>query len=135
MKAPTPPVLLCVDDDPGVLSALRRLFRDEPVRVVTALNAAQALATLRHEAVEIVITDERMPATSGSEFLAEVRQRWPWIGRVILTGYPDAVAAMQGLDVLAQKPWSDDDLKRSVRHLLGVVERQRLASDYTRRNE
>jgi response regulator RpfG family c-di-GMP phosphodiesterase len=130
MTPKTNAVLLCVDDDPCVLTALRRLFRAEPFRVVTATNAAQALSSLRHDPVEVIIADERMPGASGSEFLAEVRQRWPWVGRIILTAFPEHVAAMRGLDagvdVLVHKPWNDEELRRTVRRLLREVERERL---------
>src|SRR5688572_8156860 len=104
-------VVLCVDDDAGVLAALRRLLRDEPYDVVTATTAAQALASLRARPVEVVVSDERMPQTSGCELLAEVRQRWPWIGRVILTAHPGHSVMIRafeaGIDFLFHKPWDD----------------------------
>jgi response regulator RpfG family c-di-GMP phosphodiesterase len=116
------PVVLCVDDDACILAALRRLLRSEPYEVVTAPNAAQALASLRARPVEVVISDERMPGTSGCELLAEVRQRWPWVGRVILTGHPGRSILIRGfqagIDSLIYKPWDDEALKRTVRQLL-----------------
>jgi len=123
------PVVLCIDDDAGILASLRRLLRDEPYGVVTATNAAQAFASLRVRPVEVVVTDERMPDTTGCELLAEIRQRWPWIGRVILTGHPDQammVRAFQaGVDFLFRKPWDDTALKTTIRRLLLEVERER----------
>lgn len=125
----TKPTVLCVDDDPGVLSALRRALRAEVWEVVTATNAAQALASLRHNPVEVIVSDERMPGMDGSEFLAEVRQRWPWIGRVLLTGYPGrsvlSRSLQTGIDFLIQKPWDDLALKATVRDLIGDMERAR----------
>src|SRR5687767_2826475 len=100
LSSPTKPVILCVDDDLAVLSSLRRLFRSEPYDVLTASNAAQALAALRSRKIELIISDERMPLMSGSEFLAEVRQLWPGISRMILTAYP-AEPASQGLEIEA----------------------------------
>jgi two-component system NtrC family sensor kinase len=111
-----------VDDDACILAALRRLLRSEPYEVVTAPSAAQALASLRSHPVEVVISDERMPGTSGCELLAEVRQRWPWVGRVILTGHPGRSILIRGfragIDSLVYKPWDDEALKRTVRELL-----------------
>jgi response regulator RpfG family c-di-GMP phosphodiesterase len=116
------PVVLCVDDDACILAALRRLLRSEPYEVVTAPSAAQALASLRVRPVEVVISDERMPGTSGCELLAEVRQRWPWIGRVILTGHPGRSVLIRGfqvgIDSLIYKPWDDETFKRTIRQLL-----------------
>ena len=125
------PVVLCIDDDAQVLAALRRLLRGEPYSLVTATNAAQAFASLRVRPVEVVVSGERMPEVSGCELLAEVRQRWPWIGRVILTAHSDpemAVRAVEaGIDFLFHKPWKDEVLKSTIRRLIFEVERERAA--------
>jgi len=132
LESPEPlerPVVVCVDDDREVLSSLRRLFRDEPYEVVTTVNPAQALASLRKRPVAVVISDERMPETSGSELLAEVRARWPWVGRVILTAYPGHDIMSRGLDAgvdfLLFKPWDDESLKETVHRMLREAERVR----------
>jgi DNA-binding NtrC family response regulator len=123
------PVVVCVDDDRAVLASLRRLFRGEPYDVVTTVSPAQALASLRKRPVAVVISDERMPETSGSELLAEVRARWPWVGRVILTAYPGHDVMTRGLDAgvdfLLFKPWDDESLKETVHRMLREAERVR----------
>jgi len=110
------PLVLLVDDDLGVLSALRRQLREEPYDVLAVTSAALALASLRSRAVEVVVSDERMPDANGSELLAEVRARWPWIGRVILTAYPGEELTIRGLeagiDFILPKPW-DAEASRS----------------------
>jgi len=118
--SPRKPLVLCVDDNPCVLAALRRVFRAEPYGVVTAVSAAQALGILRHDRVCVLISDLQMPDVSGPELLWEVEQRWPWIGRVILTAYPERAAETQGLgvDLLLHSPWNDAFLRQSVRQLL-----------------
>ena len=55
------PVILFVDDEPEILSALRRCFRNEPYTIYTALSAAEGLQWLGRGPVDLVITDERMP--------------------------------------------------------------------------
>ena len=116
------PVVLCIDDDAGVLAALRSLMRSEPYEVVTAASAAQGLALLRARPVEVVVADERMPGIGGCELLAEVRQRWPWIGRIILTAHPGYSVVVRGfragVDVLLPKPWDDLFLKKTIRNLI-----------------
>lgn len=125
------PVVLCIDDDARVLAALRRLLRGEPYGLVTATNAAQAFASLRVRPVEVVVSDERMPDVTGCELLAEVRQRWPWIGRVILTAHTDPTMTVRafeaGVDFLFHKPWNDEALKSTIRRLIREVERERSA--------
>jgi DNA-binding response OmpR family regulator len=132
LTLPRESVVLCIDDDAAILSALRRLLRDEPYEVVTATTAAQALASLRARPVEVVVSDERMPQTSGCELLAEVRQRWPWIGRVILTAHPGHSVMIRGfeagIDYLFHKPWDDRVLKNTIRSLIRQVEQVRPAS-------
>jgi DNA-binding NtrC family response regulator len=122
------PAVLCVDDDAAVLSALRRSLRGESFDVLTASNAAHALASLRRNPVEVIISDQRMPGQSGAEFLAEVGQRWPRIGRVILTGYPGPAVLTEGIragiDFLFQKPWDDDALKSAVHRLIRRKQRR-----------
>jgi DNA-binding NtrC family response regulator len=123
------PLVLLVDDDLGVLSALRRELREEPYDVLAVSSAARALASLRDRTVEVVVSDERMPGTNGSELLAEVRGRWPWIGRVILTAYPGqeltirSVAA--GVDFILPKPWDAEALKKLLRRLVALLDRPR----------
>jgi CheY-like chemotaxis protein len=127
------PVVLCVDDDLAILSSLRRQFREEPYELVTAGSAAQALAALRRHPVSVIISDERMPEATGSELLAEVRERWPWIGRVLLTAYPGQEIVTRsfdaGADYLLYKPWDGDSLKRMIRSLTEGAERARRRSD------
>jgi len=129
---PSRHTVLCVDDDASVLSALRRVLRVEPLEVLTASNAAHALASLRLNKVEVIIADQRMPGQTGAELLAEVGQRWPRIGRVILTAYPgNAVMAegiRAGVDFLFQKPWDDDALRSAILRLIRRSRRRKGAS-------
>jgi len=119
---PTRHTVLCVDDDASVLSALRRVLRAEPFDVLIASNAAHALASLRRNRIEVIISDQAMPGQTGAELLAEVGQRWPRIGRVILTAYPGqavlAEGVRAGVDFLFHKPWDDDALRSAIRRLI-----------------
>jgi DNA-binding response OmpR family regulator len=121
--------ILCVDDEPPVLAALRRTLKREPYDVITATDASLAMECLERLPIEVVIADERMPLMSGTRLLREIRKRWPWMGLVILTGYPGESIMVRGLqagiDLLLYKPWDDDALKRTIRRLLEEVERAR----------
>lgn len=116
------PLVLCVDDDWAVLAALRRQLRDEPYEIASASSAALALASLRRRVPDVIVSDERMPDTPGSELLADVGGRWPWLGRVILTAFPGREILMRGLesgvDVLIYKPWDGEGLKSVLRRLV-----------------
>ena len=63
-----PPVILLVDDEPRILSALQRLLRREGYRILTADSGASALSILDQESVNIILSDLRMPGMDGFAF-------------------------------------------------------------------
>ncbi len=112
--------LLCVDDEPSILSALRRLLRREPYRILTAANGEEGLAVLAREPVHVVVSDYRMPGMVGTAFLREVRHRHPNTVRVVLSGYADAHAIVEAINEgevyrFMPKPWEDDELRVVIR--------------------
>lgn len=115
-------VVVCVDDEPAVLSALRRSLRNEPYRLLTTERPVEAIEWVRTREVHLLISDQRMPDMLGSELLAEVRRSSPSTTRMLLTGYPgDSLECREsdpGAYRLVQKPWDDDDLRRCIRLLL-----------------
>lgn len=78
--------VLFVDDEPGVVEAFVRAFRQEDFTVRTAGSAAEALAVLEREPVDVVVADERMPGMSGSELLARVSRAYPSVYQIMLSG-------------------------------------------------
>ncbi len=92
------PVLLCVDDEPSILSALRRLFRPCGYRVLLAESGAVGLALLETDKVDLVISDMRMPEMDGAHFLEQVRIRQPQAIRVLLTGYADVSSTIAAIN-------------------------------------
>lgn len=127
--------ILCVDDEPGILSALRRLFRARGYQVCIAESGQAGLALLQTQAVDLVISDMRMPGMNGAEFLAQVRQRWPDSVRLLLTGYADIGAIIEAINCgeiyrYITKPWNDDEMVLIVREALAhralVREQKRL---------
>lgn len=107
--------VLYVDDEEGNLTAFRASFRRD-FDVTLASNAEDALRMLEHEQPHVVISDQRMPGTTGAEFLARVRERWPRIIRVMLTGFSDIEAVIDavnkgGIHSYITKPWDPIDLK------------------------
>lgn len=117
------PLLICVDDDPPVLSAIRRLLRHEPFELITTVDPQEALARIGDRKVDLVIADQRMPAMAGTELLRAVRARSPGTIGVILTGHADlsevATAMNEGaVDRLIRKPWSDEGFRELLHALL-----------------
>jgi response regulator RpfG family c-di-GMP phosphodiesterase len=118
-----PATLLFVDDEPGILSSLRRLFRPHGYRILVAESGALGLAELEKTPVDLVISDMRMPEMDGATFLKAVRQRWPDTVRILLTGYADVtstVAAINDGEIYryVSKPWDDTEIVNTVREAL-----------------
>lgn len=108
------PAVLIVDDEQRSLESLRRTLEDD-FFVLIASSAAQARTILEREFVQIVVCDQRMPGTSGIEFLKEVRARWPEAVRIVLSGYTEAADIIAGINDAGiwqylLKPWSPEQL-------------------------
>lgn len=128
----TPPQwrLLCVDDEPNILSALRRLFRGAGYQIAVANSGAEGLQALEAEVFDLVISDMRMPEMDGSRFLEQVRARWPETIRILLTGYADIASTIDAINNgqifrYISKPWNDNDILLIVRHALERKELER----------
>jgi thioredoxin reductase (NADPH) len=118
------PVLLCVDDDPGVLSAVIRDLRrryGEHYRIMRADGGDTALETLRElqqrdDPVALLLVDQRMPKMSGTTLLTQAITLYPHACRALLTAYADTEAAIQAINNAAVhyyllKPWDPPDEK------------------------
>ena len=102
------PILLTVDDDPGVSRAVARDLRrqyGEAYRVVRTESGPQALETLRElklrgDLVAVLLADHRMPEMTGLEFLEEAMDLFPHARRALLTAYADTDAAIEAINVV-----------------------------------
>ncbi|MBV8632921.1 MAG: EAL domain-containing protein, partial [Burkholderiaceae bacterium] len=112
--------LLIVDDEPYNLSSLSRLLRRERYRILTATSAEEALEILASSVVQVIVSDQRMPGMSGSEFLAIVKELYPDTIRIILSGYTELSAVTDSVNRGAvfkflTKPWDDALLRENIR--------------------
>jgi thioredoxin reductase (NADPH) len=118
------PILMTVDDDPGVSRAVARDLRrqyGESYRVVRTESGPQALEALRElklrgDPVAVLLADHRMPEMSGVEFLEEAMDLFPRARRALLTAYADTDAAIEAINVVdldhyLQKPWDPPEEK------------------------
>lgn len=96
--------LLFVDDEPKVLEGLQRMLRPQRHRwqMSFAPSAAAALEALAQEPCDVLITDMRMPEIDGAKLLAMVRERYPGIVRIVLSGYTSHETAMRAAPVAHQ---------------------------------
>ena len=111
--------LLFVDDEEGVLAAMRRIFIEENYEILTASSGEKAISLLERQPVHLLLTDHRMPGMSGADLLKIVRERWPETIRIMLTGYADVNSIMGAVKDGAvykfiTKPWNDEDLRLTI---------------------
>ncbi|HBW58292.1 MAG TPA: hypothetical protein DEF27_10995, partial [Oscillatoriales bacterium UBA8482] len=101
---------LVVDDEPDNLDLLYRTFHRE-YRVLRADGGPEALEILASESdVAVIISDQRMPQMSGTEFLSLTAAQYPDIIRIILTGYTDVEDLVEAINSgkvfkYVTKPW------------------------------
>jgi len=124
--------ILLVDDEPNILSALRRSLSAIDVRELdgellcfeTFTSPEAALLRCEEQDFDLVISDYRMPSMNGVEFLLRMMETHPAVPRVIVSGYADRdaiIAAVNEVQLIRfiQKPWDDDKLRLAVVAILG----------------
>ncbi len=112
--------LLLVDDEPNILSAVRRCLRSEPYRILNARNASEGLALLASNEIQVILCDQRMPGMSGTEFFGRVKALHPDTVRIVLSGYTELETIIQAINAGAiykflTKPWDDEQLRAQIR--------------------
>jgi two-component system response regulator HydG len=112
------PTVLVVDDEPGIVDSLHKIFERESLRVLTAGSGGEALEIIRREPVSVLITDLVMPGMSGIDLLRASRSLSPETETVLMTAYgtvENAVEAMkQGAYDFVTKPLKRAQIVRVV---------------------
>lgn len=133
------PTILFVDDDPKVLKSLQRGLIDEPYECLFATSGKEALEILQTHQVHVICTDMRMPEMNGLELLKIVKERYPQIVRLVLSGYTQVgmllTAINQGeIFKFITKPWRLEEefkgiIKQAVEYYNLRADRDRLAAE------
>ena len=115
--------VLLVDDELNFLSAMRRAFRHESWKLLTASQASDGLDLLARHGVGVVVSDQRMAGMSGTEFLNRVRKMYPDTIRILLTGYADFTTVIDAVNQgdlykVLSKPIDDNLLREHIREAL-----------------
>ena len=86
--------LLVVDDEPNILSSLKRCLVKTPFEVFMANSAQEGLAIMQEHKIQVVLSDFRMPQMSGAEFLEQIKQHHPDVISMVLSGFADFDSAI-----------------------------------------
>lgn len=132
--------LLIVDDEPHVLSSIKRLLRAESYQVLTATSAGKGLDLLAHHNICVTLSDHMMPDMDGITFLEKVAAHDPAIVRILITAHASLENAMAAIKrgrifEYLTKPWSDTSLKRVIRRAFehyDLLEENRHLQELTR---
>ena len=124
--------VLCVDDEPNIVRALQWLLQKE-FDVKTATSGQDAIALVRVNDFDVVISDQRMPGMTGVELLREIRKLAPRAMRILLTGYSDYQAILRSVNEsevfrFINKPWNITELPRIVEQAATIAKTQPVAS-------
>ncbi len=112
--------LLVVDDEENIRKALVRALRNEGYRVLTATGPNQAFEILARQPVAVILSDQRMPEMTGTEFLGRVKAMYPDTVRIVLSGYTELKSVTDAINRGAvykflTKPWEDELLRENLR--------------------
>jgi CheY-like chemotaxis protein len=118
-RSSSPATILIVDDEPEVRTVVAEFLEDFGYRVLQADGGTQALGTLHeHPAVQLLITDIRMPEMSGIELADRATERNPRLKVILISGY---FVAQQVRRRFLRKPFRMKELEAAVRAELGTT--------------
>lgn len=132
--------VLFVDDDRIVLRSIERGFLDESYIQLFARSGQEALEILQKEEVHVIVTDMCMPGMDGFELLKIVRERYPHIIIIVLSGYTDMPTLRKEFNQgeifeFVPKPWKlEKDFKKIVRDAIDYYILQNECETVTQKN-
>ena len=137
------PRVLYLDDDQANLDSFRANFREQ-FQVFTAASPVEAYNMIEPEGIQIVITDHNMPAMSGVEFLESLSVDYPYVQRILLTGYHELVPVVEAVNKgkvfrILTKPFNMKEISKMVSeawdNCKDAFEQQKLIQTLTRQNQ
>ena len=128
--------ILIVDDAPDTLEVLQRNLSSQGYRVFTASSAPEAIDILEKTAIDLVITDYKMPRVSGLDLIRHVRENLKDTEVMMITGYATINGAVEaiktGADEYLAKPFTDEELFSAVRKGLDKLHKHRVSTELSR---
>jgi diguanylate cyclase (GGDEF)-like protein/PAS domain S-box-containing protein len=128
--------LLLVDDEQNIVSALKRLLRRDNYQILTAYSGQEGLDVLAANAVDVIVSDQRMPGMIGADFLRAAKGLYPETIRIMLSGYTELQSVTDAVNEGAiykflTKPWDDEQLRG---HITEAFRLKEIADDNERLN-
>lgn len=125
------PKILLIDDEVSILQSLSPALEDEGFLVKTGRNAEEALSLLEKEAFDLLLLDIWLPGKDGLELLANVKERWPELAVIMISGHGTIETAVKATKLGAfdflEKPLNLEKVILTIRHALDL---SRLSREY-----
>lgn len=136
--------VLFVDDEPSIISTIKRGLIDESFDKLYAESGAEALEILEQNEVSVLVTDMRMPVMNGLELLSQVQEKYPDVVRIILTGYSQITTLISAINTgqvyrFLTKPWKFDSeflpaIKQAIEYHSLIKERKNILKQLKSKN-
>ena len=127
--------MLYIDDEINNINSFKASFR-RIFTVFTAESAAEGKIILEKEDIHVILSDQRMPKTTGIEFFQSILETHPDPIRILITGYTDINAVIDAINVgqvykYLSKPWNEEDIKNFIYKAFEVVDLRRKNKELT----
>lgn len=118
--------VLYIDDEPNNITSFKAAFR-RVFNVFTAESAEEGKAIVEKEKIHVILSDQRMPKTTGIEFFQSILETHPDPIRVLITGYTDITAVIDAINLgqvykYLSKPWNEEEVKNTIKKSFEVYD-------------
>lgn len=118
--------VLYIDDEPNNIVSFKAAFR-RVFNVYSAESAEEGTKVLEQEEIHVILSDQRMPKTTGIEFFQSILETHPDPIRILITGYTDINAVIDAINLgqvykYLTKPWIEEEVKTSIRNSFEVYD-------------
>jgi len=114
--------ILVIDDEPVVLNSCRKVLEEGGFDVYLVPSADEALKAMKKEVFDLLLVDVKMPKHDGIYLMQKVKEKWPDVPIIVMSGYPtpDTITdgAKMGADAFIAKPFTPDELLETIRQVI-----------------
>jgi len=118
--------VLYIDDEPNNIISFKAAFR-RVFNIFSAESADEGRKVLEQENIQVILSDQRMPKTTGIEFFQSILETYPDPIRILITGYTDINAVIDAINLgqvykYLTKPWIEEEVKTSIKNSFEVYD-------------
>ncbi len=114
--------ILVIDDEPVVLNSCRKVLEEDGFDVYLVPSADEALKAMKKEVFDLLLVDVKMPKHDGIYLIQKVKEKWPDVPIIVMSGYPtpDTITdgAKMGAAAFIAKPFTPDELLETIRQVI-----------------